>query len=389
MRKTIALIELASHNEVLSNYCRILHSAGFRLVVFTNTFNRNQISLNFRLEWVVQQDSESTPDFIHRVKPQINEVDLILFTTIEREFKFFSAMEFIPPKLLVLHKLVMFVNPRKRFLFNRDSWQQVKDLVKIARFYLLRENRRNLRFLQQFHGLVLPSFTMESYLRHQGWEAMLPPHFVMDFAIHERPIYRPLRANRLLITIPGIISEKSRDYEVVIKAFEQFKPAKEVELVLMGKPKGQYGHRVISRFLSLQSDSLTVRTYTDFVEQEEFDDVLQRSDLLILPIAKHMKVSIFKEINGYTCVSGNINDMFRFGTPSLVPAYYPLEEPEAALIEAYHHADDLAKILDRWIREEIYLKKRANVQQALASCTPHEIGERIKAPLYFFMHTRT
>lgn len=387
--RTVALVELASHNEVLSNYCKILNAAGFKILVFTNTFNRKQISLEFELEWVIQNETESNLQFVDKVKPQLNKLDLIIFTTIEREFNFFSNLDLIPPKLLVLHKLVMFVSPRKRFLLNRDRWQQVKDLVKIARYYFLYEKRRNLNFLQRFEGLILPSLQMQKYLKDQDWGVGLPSNLVIDFAVHENQIYRPSSSEVLVITIPGIISEKSRDYEVVLSAFEKFKPARKIELVLLGGSKAKYGRSVVSRFLALQSPTFEVRTYSKFVEQEEFDEVLQQSDMLLLPIAKYMKVSIFREINGFTCVSGNINDMLRYGIPALLPAYYPVQGSQADLIEVYENADDLANLLYRWIRDEIYLKKREGIGEVLTPFSPLKIAERIKAPLCSFIEAGT
>lgn len=389
-RKTIALVELASHNEVLSNYCKILHAANFDLYVFTNAFNYSQIKdISFELEWNLQAEEESIVHFINRQKDKLNQCDLIIFTTIEKDFAFFFTLEFRSPKLFVVHKLMMFIDPRKQFMFDTDRIQNFKDLVKICRYHLYREKARNLNFIKRFDGLIFPSFRLKQHLENNRWDAELPRSLVIDFAVHERLEYRTNESKVLKVTIPGIISEKSRDYQLVVDAFRRFDFSEPIELTLMGKPRGTYGRKILANLQALTGAFLKLKTYEYFVDQEEFDQTLKESDFLILPIAKHMKVSIFKERNGYTCVSGNINDMLRFGTPALLPAYYPLEKSYESLVSTYDNAEDLAIQLSEWIKQKHYLHKREQAKVELAIHSVERIAKRIKSSLLEFIENHS
>lgn len=381
-KRTIALVELASHNEVLSNYCKILHAANFNLCIFSNQFNYTQIKdLSFELEWNLQEEKESVSTYIKRIKGKLNQCDLIIFTTIEKNFAFFSKLDLFPPQILVVHKLMMFIDPRKQFMFDTNRIQNLKDLVKICRYYLSCEKTRNLNFIKGFDGLVFPSLQMKQYLDEKNWNTELPSSLVIDFAVHERLDYRPSKSEVMKVTIPGIISEKSRNYQVVVDAFKLVEISEPIELILMGRPKGKYGRKILADLQALTGISLKLKSYEHFVDQKEFDQTLKESDFLILPIAKYMKVSIYKEWNGYTCVSGNINDMLRFGTPSFLPAYYPLDKSFEPLISTYINAQDLASQISDWIKQKRYLDKREQAKSDLVMHSIARIAKRIKGPL--------
>jgi hypothetical protein len=266
-------------------------------------------------------------------------------------------------------------------MFDTNRIQNLKDLVKICRYYLSCKKARNLNFIKRFDGLVFPSLQLKQYLEDKKWDTELPNSLVIDFAVHERLDYRRSKSEVVKVTIPGIISEKSRDYQVVVDAFKLIELSEPILLTLMGKPKGNYGKRILSDLKTLEEGFLRLKTYEDFVEQERFDQTLRESDFLILPIAEYMKVSIYKEWNGYTCVSGNINDMLRFGTPALLPAYYPLKKGYESLVSTYSNAQDLANQLSEWIMQKHYLYKREIAKADLATYSIASIAKRVKGPL--------
>ncbi len=310
------------------------------------------------VKWVLQKDEENNIQFARRIQPQLNDFSLVIFTTIEKDIRFFKSYTIRSPKALVVHKLNMFINPHKSFLFNEEMKQRAKDLVKILRYYLFNERKIFLDFVKSFDHLIFPSEQVQAYLIQQGWDKGLPPHSVIDFAVHEQLTSAPSNTDVIHITIPGIISSKSRDYEMVLEAFREIKLSRPVKLNLLGKPKGRYGQKIVAGFRALQQSNLTVQTYDDFIEQLEFDKVLQQSDFLLLPISRFMKVSIFKELNGFTCVSGNINDMMRFGIPALIAGFYPLDKNLKALIRPFNDANELRALVESWVDEEIYLEVR-------------------------------
>lgn len=386
MGKEIALVELASHNEVVASYYQILKAAGFTITVYSNSFIQRQLYKKLDdVSWSIQRSGESIKGYITRVKKKMESADLIIFTTIEKNFPYFTRLQFKTPRLLVIHKMNMLLEPRKSFRFDSSFQQNIKDLLKIARYYFLREQKRNLRFAQSFDGLILPSQEVKRYLRSKEWHSRLPKQIVMEFAIHQQLIYDHDSDMPIRIVIPGIIHEKSRDYEIVIKAIRKLQLQEPVELILLGKLRGNYGRRILHELELLQGKLFTVRSYREFIPQREFDTVLQQADFLLLPMIRHPKISIFKEINGHTCVSGNISDLLRFGTPAIIPGYYPLDPAIQPLVDVYDCEDQLKDLLSKWLEQDIYSKKRAQIFSQMGQFTAASIARQVKGKLLDYL----
>jgi len=111
----------------------------------------------------------------------------------------------------------------------------------------------------------------------------------------------------------------------------------------------------------LQNDNFELKYYQSFIHQKEFDEQIIRSHFLLLPISKVMRYRHFKEMNGYTCVSGNINDMLYFGKPAVLPQFYPLEVTYESIVERYRDDDHLSTILLSWINQKKYQNYSAKV----------------------------
>lgn len=375
----IALVELAMHNEVVSNYSRILLAGGFDITLCTNRFIYNQLGIiREQVKWVLQDPEENNIQFAERIKPKLNAFDLVIFTTIENNIRYFKNFSIIPPKALVVHKLNMFINPNKQFLFNEDLKQRLKDIIKIFRYQFLNERKLFLNFIKGFDHLIFPSKSVQQYFIQQQWDVDLPTHSVVDFAVHEQEMFPPPTPGLINITIPGIISSKSRDYEVVLEAFQNIRLSQNVHLSLLGQPKGRYGQRIVQGFTTLNNPQLSIQCYDQFVDQTEFDRVLQQSDFLILPISRFMKVSIFKELNGYTCVSGNINDMMRFGIPSIIADYYPIDREMQTLTSTFQNAEQLKGLVESWVDAKIYIAKRKELGTVLFPYKVEELADRVK-----------
>ncbi len=378
--KKIGLIELASHNEVLSNYCQVLLTARYELIVFSNSFNRAQLRLeNEKLRWIIQDPTVSGPDFLRENAELLNACELLIFITVAKHFDFYRSLHTRPPRVLVMHDVVAFISPQKEFLLAETGISRLKDIVKVLLFYLRREGQNRLRLVRSFDWLALPNLTMKKYLDQKAWK--LPPTFVFDFAVHENLRYQKGEDAITRITIPGIISNKSRDYQVVLQAFQSLEYVSKIKLTLLGKPKGHYGRKIVSAFKALQSHQLEVQYFEQFVEQSEFDTVLENTDFLLLPISRFMKVGIFREMNGFTCVSGNINDMLRFGIPALLPEFYPLPKEVEPLVGRFASAEDLADKLIHWINNKEYLERRKLAGEALKNFTIEQRAKEIRGVL--------
>ena len=385
-RPKVALVELATHNEVLVNHTKLLLTGEFEITIFSNEFNYSQIIwLQLPVNWVLQESEECNVRFAKRIQSQLNDFSLVIFTTIESNIRFFRNYDLSSPTALVVHKLNMFINPQKPFVFNENWKQRLKDSIKIIRYFLFGERSLFIAFVNSFDQLIFPSFAVQIYFIEQGWNKGMPPHSVIPFAVHESVTTTSAKADKVRITIPGVISSKSRDYGIVLEAFKDIRLHKQVKLTLLGKPSGPFGHKIVRQFKSLQRSNLEIQTYDSFVHQEYFDEILKQSDFLILPISRFMKVSIFKEINGFTCVSGNVNDMMRFAIPSLISDFYPLDKELKELTQPFNSATELRNLVESWVKENTYLEKKKNASALLSSHQLDKIAKDVKRDILKLM----
>ena len=155
-----------------------------------------------------------------------------------------------------------------------------------------------------------------------------------------------------------MISDKSRDYEAVLSALYTVK-SKNINLTLLGRPLGKYGDLMIKKYQEL--NNLQLKYYTQFIDQENFDRVMRNTDFLILPMVQHMRFGVVTEQNGFSCVSGNINDMLRFGLPAIIPNFYPLEPHLEFMVERYKDSSQLAELVDKWSSRKSYNKIKQEI----------------------------
>jgi len=127
----------------------------------------------------------------------------------------------------------------------------------------------------------------------------------------------------------------------------------------------------------LESATIRITSFTSFIEQRTFDKYLQEADFLILPAQRFMRFNFFMEQNSKTCVSGNINDMVRYGIPSLLPTYYKLDGSIDGITERYGSQEDLEGLLLSWINEAKYSDLRTHVNQSLNEEGAEANGEHL------------
>jgi hypothetical protein len=55
------------------------------------------------------------------------------------------------------------------------------------------------------------------------------------------------------------------------------------------------------------------------------------------------------ETRGRSCITGNINDMVRFGLPAIIPRYYPLSDHLGAMVGRYTSTRSMADLIVEWV----------------------------------------
>lgn len=345
MSRKLGIVELAAHNEVVWAYANILLQLTEEITVFTNRFTYDQLydlHEDTRISWEIQ-DGESNVQFMEKSRVKLDAMDSVIFSTIlPPDFEFFTTLSLQCKTYYVIHDANYFFFPKDNFFLRDGLVNASKDFIKRLRFYFKNEERRNLGFLKSFTGLLVPAQSVFDHLDKQGLTKEYNFPGVMNFAVNKEAPKLKQNRDGIHIVIPGSISNKSRDYQPVINALAKTDLTCKTKVVFLGRAMDAAGEKTVSKIKKLNRKNLEVKTFSSFIQQAEFDEIMENATFLILPVNETMKISTIKEQNGYTCVSGNINDMIKYGKRSLIPSYYPVDPSMQDMISSYKNEDELA-----------------------------------------------
>ena len=382
----IALVELFGHSEVLYNYNRILRTAGYKVNNYTSVGIRDDAPIELKesrgLNWICQPENESVDAFIEKVRPELEKNALILFITLAEPLSFFSQLRFKTPSILVVHDYLAFFEGAPHFMIAKDTFANfIKDILKVGRYFMRGEVKLTQKAVSNFDRWAVPAESVYQFVKKKNGPLADRLCGSLDFALFEEYIPPKPPGHPLSIVVPGIVSDKSRDYFLLLRAFEQIRTtgSGKLQITLLGGLKGGYGDKVRMEFQKMAGERLELITFDRYIQQEEFDQTLRNADFLLLPIKRKMKYSIYGELNGYTCVSGNMNDILRFGIPAILPSSYPVDVRLKPLVSAYSDERELVNTLQDWIHNKIYVQKRLQGQTCCLPFSAESLAQKFKA----------
>jgi hypothetical protein len=379
MKKHIGLIELAFHNEVLRAYIIALLETDFKISIFSTEFNYNQI-YDFQdhkgLSWNLKNEQESFKAYMERVKTDMSNCDLLIISTLPKD-SYFNTVTWPSKSVYVVHDNHYYFEPVQHLSASSELVNNTKDNLKIIKFFLTGERKKNLSKIKTFDHLAFPSNTVHSYMKLKPYARDFPFGEVFDFAINDPSMTDQEMDEELIITVPGTINNKSRDYDLLKESLIKLKTLlkQKVTIQILGKSKGSIGARHLKNLKSLESDQLKVVTYSQFIDQKDFDVIMKKTHFMVLPILQHLKFDVCLEKNGYSCVSGNINDIVKYGIPAIVPHYYPLEEAIEKMVMRYDISFDLPMKINEWVENKEYIEIRKNAITILKPFSASEMGK--------------
>jgi len=352
-KKQIAIVELESHNEVLRAYLLVLLELDYTIFCMTTVFNYKQLGdLQERdtIQFILKESKETYEHYFLEHERKLAECEVAIVTTLPLRDVFFSSYQFPCKSIFVVHKYHTYFTPTKHI-----KLESIKDVGRFIKGKIARYTLTYQKAISNFSGIVMPSKMSYEYAKKEDMHGENKLLGSLDFAVNEY-VSKPQSHDLLQVIIPGTIGLKSRDYTPVIKALRglQDRLDSNVQVHLLGRPQGSYGTDIINKCKALENKYLTFCFYNDFIHQDKFDQIMHSADFLILPIAEYMKFDIYKEKNGFSCVSGNINDMVKYGLPSILPSYYPLDKRLEKTVERYKDGDELQQILGKWIKHKKY-----------------------------------
>ena len=387
MNKTIAIIELYQHDEVLHHYCDLLSDNDYNIKVFcSKVVYENLIQFkNFnKFDWFVKEEDQSIPVFLKTHQVTFQSSDMVFITTALSHFKAFYKLSKTAKTLLLVHNAHSFLSPKSNLSFNPK-----KPLTDRLRWLKVKFNRSHFykkQMLSTLQGLAFPTETILNYVQKK-YE--LPPNLKLislPFVYFQNK--KRIQHEKIVITIPCTVSSDLRDYGAVLKTFQHLKNSVtiKIQLVFLGKPKGD-GQVILRDFKNLEGNNLEVISFKYFLPLIEYEHWLRSSDFLILPLKKYGRNYIYKERLGFSKISGSVNDMIRFGIPALITDTYPLEDYLTPMTTNYINADDLTKKSLDWIKNKVYLSKKNNVDACLSIYSREKIKQQIKEIFHHLLNS--
>lgn len=361
MGKTLAIIELYQHDEVLKHYCEMLMDSEYDVQIYCSEHVYRELeAFHGFFNHFVMKAQESIPSFLEQHLNSITSADLVFLCTIQSDFKSFFELIDQSNALLMVHNINSIFLPEQSLVMSRAI-----DWIRHQKAKWHKTHYYKMKIQESLKAIALPNDMLYSYMKENVKIPSGLNCYTLPFAYYNSERHQPSQS--LTITVPGTLNQTLRDYDILLRALTciQNRIKTKLRLVLLGMPK-RGGKKIQSAFAGLVSQYIEVIVFDAFIPTEEYDRYLSSSSFLILPIRKYVVNQRYKEHLGQSKISGGINDMIRFGIPSILPAYYHLDGALKDLTAQYGNQEELQDILLEWIEHKTYLQKSEMKEKALA-----------------------
>lgn len=361
----IVIFEFDYHSEVLLNSLKIFKSLPVRVFLFTTSKIWNGIRQSIKSDDLEVYHTHGNAKIKRMILNQvdlINNSHLIIFNTLASKFKFFTKLKLLPPVILRIHNANTYLHPNRNIdpkLSLFYIWKDLSYLV-IHGLFKLELHYRPQFIKSQVNYFLFPTEAIQNYVLNNKYIApektLLPIPYV--FMKSDKSYNTIENCKDVNVAIIGGIDKRRRNYEVVLEAFKLLLPLMKTKTILhlLGKPYGFYGGKIIRNFKKLENEIFKVNTYKKFVKQVEFDKITQKADFFIIPTVQETRYKLYKELYGYTKISGSVNDMIIYKKPALIPEFYPVEKSLKPHVDFYSDEKKLKNQLYQWIEKKKFEK---------------------------------
>ncbi|MFE3547055.1 hypothetical protein ACFXN2_00105 [Streptomyces kronopolitis] len=331
----IGLIELSAHSEVLDSLLRQVIDLGAHPTVFTNPFcaEGSAAAASPAVEWQVCPPDLPYADFLEQCASSIGAQD----------------------HLLVITPVDALCGPLREARAKKPAWHC---LVHNLNTFTSSDDKRPSAaiaklFLDGAAEILLPDLRLRKAgdpLRARALNIAYPQHPPTAFTRDD-----------VRCCVPGRLYS-GRDHAEVLSALELAAPllTRRLRVDFLGEHSSEETKSTVEAARRALAPSVELRDHPGYVAQQVFDRTLSDSDFLILPVSEQLTRNGIVETRGQTCVTGNVNDMVRFGLPSLLPAFYPLSGHIDGMTARYDGIAPLADLIVAWVNTgEFNRRKRA------------------------------
>jgi len=183
---------------------------------------------------------------------------------------------------------------------------------------------------------------MKNLLRNKTQKEVLDLPFKVSRSIYSPPF----DFTEPVFCIPGVIEKHRRDYRSIISFFSRKSlQEKKWKLILLGRPKGAYGKKILH-----QADSINKKVGEErivfrnrYVEKDEFDHLISCSTHILAPLVE--------KTYRYGKDSGAIYDVFKYNKIGIFPNNYFYDEGviENKAVITYTTMKELGCVLEKII----------------------------------------
>lgn len=361
----IAFFEIDYHYTDIVSFCNLMLNSNNDITIYTSTSLYKRLeSQHFinKYKWIVKENLENVSSFLARNESQINQNDLVYFSTIASGYKAYFRFNFKPKTVLRIHNANTYLSPLKNihfefsiFYFRKSMYYILNDIIKQNSLFYIP------KLINKFDYITFPERTIQEYTIKKG---LISPKKLFTFLPVSFPDFKKLPSYETLhISIIGLIDERKRDYQSVFEAFKILQPKlnTKINLTILGKPLGRYGKKIIQKFKSeLESINFEINTFESFIPQHIFESELEKTNLILAPVQEQLVFGIFNEYCGKTKTTGSLSDMIRMGIPVVMPQKIEVDQSLKPYIDFYHNSEEMATVILKFANNLELLQSRTH-----------------------------
>lgn len=344
-KSRIHIIELDYHPDILTSFLRLTDRNEFFTIVSTKAeiYNKLPKSIQESIDelHLLGVDGCKLED-ISSVKG-----DLHVFNTLASNYSFWAKN--LPEKHIIrIHNIHTWFDPYNHISYGKSILEWRKSATHILyRRWILNDGKYIEWIRDKANFFSFMSDGNAEYVRqnYPAFVEKIGPVFPNAWC-EDSQLY-PFSKDDFRILIPGTPEFKRKDFTAIENLISwAAKQNFHIQIDFAGKAP-EYMYSTLDNLKNKGNANLKIQYFKEFLSNDTFDEMLDRSDLLFFPIKSTTRFKIFEEKYGSSKISGSENDFIRFGKPALLPDFYPLKSDLLML----YNIENLEERLDGFIED--------------------------------------
>lgn len=265
-----------------------------------------------------------------------NKIDILFINTMQSNYIFFFFLFMFCNKkiLLSIHNINCY-------------YEKPKGIKGKIRCFIRRYALKKSKFVNVYGE------NLKNYLKGKGYHKIATS--IPYSAYEDKKQKLEISNSDLVFSIPGGFSTRRRDYLTVYNVFKNLEEKElKIKLYLLGKLGDENSKELFDKFKKLKN----VKYFEKYVGEKEFDEIMQKSDLIIGPLNKEIEFEKgIKEEYGVSKESGFTFAQITYSKPGLLPSYIEKFSELKNSCLLYKNENELYNIIVKLYENREELKK--------------------------------